>query len=122
MATPEATPTAPAPTATPAPTADPAPAPETGDTGTVTNEAPQVKVKKKRTSRRLMLRVAARDDRRVVKVGFYIGGRLRAIDRVAPFRATLNLPKHKAQQVTVRAYDAAGLVGTDAVRAGIARR
>ena len=136
--TPEATPApepapapapSPDPTPAPAPAPAPVPAPDGSSSGAGVNLAPTVRLTEPvdggRAGNPLRMSADARDDHGVVKVEFYVAGKLRATDSSAPFSVSWKAPKNlagSAQTVVAKAYDTAGLATTDQVSAVLARR
>jgi hypothetical protein len=130
--TPEATPS-PSPEPAPAPTEPTSPQPETGTSsgGAVTadpiNLPPMVKLTAPigTTSTTLSMAAQASDDHGVVKVEFYVDGKLRATDSSAPYAARWKAPRSLAgstHKVAAKAYDASGLAATDTVSVSVTRR
>jgi hypothetical protein len=61
----------------------------------------------------------------VVKVEFYVDGKLRATDSAAPYAARWKMPRSMAgstHRVAAKAYDTAGLSATDTVSVAVSRR
>jgi hypothetical protein len=77
------------------------------------------------TSTTLDMAAEADDDHGVVKVEFYVDGKLRASDSSAPYAASWKAPRSLAgstHKVAAKAYDASGLAATDTVSVTVTRR
>jgi hypothetical protein len=113
------TPPPPAPQPQPAPAPQPQPAPRPAPAGVDRPPVVEITGPRDGASFRRILRMsaAAKDDKRVARVDFYVDSRLVDRDKTAPYRETWRVRRlgYGSHTVTAKAYDSAGQVDADAV-------